>query len=391
MKSLPHIVNPDKSSAPLISIDPEKKEFTESWLQELLLKHPDLLPTEEIEKIFFPLVPIGREIPTASGSIDNLLISRDGYLVIVETKLWRNTEARREVLAQTIDYASQLARWTFTQLDDETRKHTPMGVIDLIQTTFDLDPDETPTEEDISRNLRLGRFLILIVSDKIRGSLIDMLTYVNRYPHLATNVGLVELQCFHLPDNHGQILVVPSIVARTEIVERSIVQVSLIPNIEHQITVEQKKSEPGELAPRALTEEAYWEKLKEKSPLNINKAREIFDHFSKFEEITLKMRRTAIVARLNLPDVDQRLSLFFINVEGNLVCWTQSLRKALESLGYDSNLINEYAAELGMLLNHKTDSPSISAPLNRIDAGRLYSIVENFMRKVLSVEQPTEE
>jgi len=391
MKSLPHIINPDKTSAPLTPIDPEKREFTESWLQGILQQHPDLLPVDEIESVFSSLVPIGREITTTAGSIDNLFISKAGYPVIVETKLWKNPEARREVLAQAIDYAGQLAKWSFTQLDEETKKHTQMGVIDLIQTNFDPDPDEMPTEEDISRNLRLGRFLILVVSDRIRGSLIDMLNYVNRYPHLATNVGLVELQCYRLPDDHGQILIVPSIVARTEIVERSIVQVSLSPDIVHLITVEQKKSEPGESAPRALTEEAYWEKLTEKSPLNINKAREIFDHFSKFEEITLKMRRTAIVARLNLPDVDQRLSLFFINVEGNLVCWTQSLRKVFDSLGYDSNLVNDYAAELGMLLNHKTDSPSISAPLNRIDAGRLYSIVEKFMRKVLSVEQPTEE
>ncbi len=112
-------------------------------------------------------------------------------------------------------------------------------MIDLVQSTFDLDQEDVPSEDVIAKNLRLGRFLVLIVSDHIRNSLIEMLTYVNRYPHLATNVGLVELQCYTMPDDHD-ILVVPSVVARTQIVERSIVQVSLSPDVNHQITVEQE-------------------------------------------------------------------------------------------------------------------------------------------------------
>lgn len=42
-----------------------------------------------------PLLSLGREIPTPVGSIDNLFLSRNGYLVVVETTLWRNPEARR--------------------------------------------------------------------------------------------------------------------------------------------------------------------------------------------------------------------------------------------------------------------------------------------------------
>ncbi len=391
MKSLPHIINPDKTSARLKSIDPEKREFTESWLQEILQQHPDLLPVDEIESVFSSLVPIGREITTTAGSIDNLFISKAGYPVIVETKLWKNPEARREVLAQAIDYAGQLAKWSFTQLDEETRKQTQMGVIDLIQTTFDPDPDEMPTEEDISRNLRLGRFLILVVSDRIRGSLIDMLNYVNRYPHLATNVGLIELQCYHLPDDQGQILIVPSIVARTEIVERSIVQVSLSPDIVHQITVEQKKSEVGKAAPRALTEEAFWEKLTQNAPLVVSKAREIFDHFTQHGEVMLQMRKTAIVVRLNLPDMDQRLSLFFINVDGTIECWTQVLREVLVSIGYDVNLGIEYGKELSPLLTKKHGSLSIYESLDKVSANQLYPIVDDFIKKVLSVDKIPQE
>ncbi len=66
---------------------------------------------------FHPLVPIGREVPTIAGSIDNLFISRAGYLVTVETKLWRNPEAKREVVAQLIDYVTALSQLTYDALD----------------------------------------------------------------------------------------------------------------------------------------------------------------------------------------------------------------------------------------------------------------------------------
>ncbi len=102
MKSTPHLIKPDKSGIALAPIEPNKNRFPETWLQELLHNHPHILPVEEIEPIFSPLVPIGREIATDAGPIDNLFISKAGYPVLVETKLWRNTEARREVLAQTI-------------------------------------------------------------------------------------------------------------------------------------------------------------------------------------------------------------------------------------------------------------------------------------------------
>ena len=36
----------------LENIDPRAKDFDEKWLQDLLIRHPDLLPTGEIEPIF---------------------------------------------------------------------------------------------------------------------------------------------------------------------------------------------------------------------------------------------------------------------------------------------------------------------------------------------------
>lgn len=96
----------------------EGRDFTEEWIQKLIYNHPSILPKNDIESSFGPLISIGREIPTAVGFLDNLYVSHDGYLTIVETKLWRNPQARREVVGQIIDYAKELSKWTFTDLDN---------------------------------------------------------------------------------------------------------------------------------------------------------------------------------------------------------------------------------------------------------------------------------
>lgn len=387
MKSKPYLINPDKTGQALVRIQPEKQRFTESWLQELLDHHPHILPVDEIEPVFWPLVSIGREIQTTAGSIDNLFISKAGYPVLVETKLWRNSEARREVLAQAIDYASALSTWTFEQLNEASEKKNKKGIIDLIQTAFDADTDELPSEETISKNLRLGRFLVLVVSDYIRSSLIDMLNYVNRYPHLATNVGLVELQCYTLPDHSDQLLVVPSIIARTEIVERSIVQVNIQPQVAHTISVDQIKADKDEKKARqALTEDAYWEGLQQSSMEYVKPAKQIFDHFGKYPEIVLKMRQSAIVARMNLPDSDQRISLFFINTSGILECWYKDVCNQLENAGLDRALGEEYRAQLSSLLKHKRGILSIYTQVDQVDVNAFIQIVDQFIEKVLNAE-----
>jgi hypothetical protein len=92
-------------------------EFSERWLQELIHRQPNCLPIDEIEPGFGPLVSICMELPTAHGSIDNLLLTPEGDIVIVEAKLWRNPEARRKVVAQALDYAVCLFGMRYSDLE----------------------------------------------------------------------------------------------------------------------------------------------------------------------------------------------------------------------------------------------------------------------------------
>lgn len=40
----------------------------------------------------------------------------EGKLVLIECKLWRNPQARREVVAQALEYASLLRNWSYSDL-----------------------------------------------------------------------------------------------------------------------------------------------------------------------------------------------------------------------------------------------------------------------------------
>ena len=68
-----------------------------------------MLPVGEIDPAIGPLVLIARELNVPEvDRIDAFLADGRGHQVIVECKLWRNPQARREVVGQILDYARAL-------------------------------------------------------------------------------------------------------------------------------------------------------------------------------------------------------------------------------------------------------------------------------------------
>ena len=87
----PYLITDEKADGRQLSLlASREKVFNEEWLQELLYKHPSILPVDSINSSFAPLIALGREI----AGIDDLFISPEGLITIVETKLWRNPESR---------------------------------------------------------------------------------------------------------------------------------------------------------------------------------------------------------------------------------------------------------------------------------------------------------
>ena len=111
----------DRANATVFALQPlslgaaETGGYDERWLQDLLFAHSELLPIEEIEPIFSGAVPVCRELPTRVGPLDLVYLNEQGLLTLVECKLWRNPEARRQVVGQILDYAQEISRWSFDE------------------------------------------------------------------------------------------------------------------------------------------------------------------------------------------------------------------------------------------------------------------------------------
>lgn len=197
--------------------------YNEDWLQSLIHDHPALLPVAEIEPALQSLVPVCRELPVPTGYVDNLYVTPEGGIVLVETKLWRNAESRRKVVAQILDYAKDLARMSYDDLESRIRQALRNPGFSLFRHVL---PEGAPIEEArfhdaVARNLRLGRMLLLIVGDGIQESVEQLAEYLQRHIGLHFSLALVELALFRDED---RVVVQPKVVVRTVQIERAVVR-----------------------------------------------------------------------------------------------------------------------------------------------------------------------
>ena len=391
MKAYPFLLNKDASGGKLKSIDVKGKRYSEAWLQEVLRTQPELLPVAEIETIFSPVISIGSEISTEGGAIDNLCISPRGYLTIIETKLWRNPEARREVVAQVMDYANALSRWTYDKLNTEVRKYTAryenaeLELIQLVEREFgDLD-DHDFFVETVEKNLRLGRFLALIVGDRIRESAVEVAKYVNEHPGLALNLALVELQCYALEGNKDwPLLMVPRIVKQTEIIERSVVQVTVVEGKPAKVEIHQEKAkdDAGRKVRVSLTEEAFWEHFKRNASECYDTAKELIEKYRNRTGITVDPKESSLVVRFNPVESGQSISVFFLRTDARLGVWPMTIERQLERIGFDSSLSQDYSEKVRQSMRMSKTRKDYSRHIQKIDIKVFAHEVDKFLSKL---------
>jgi hypothetical protein len=201
--------------------------YDERWLQLLIQAHPTLLPVDQIEPALVPAAPVCTELPLPSGYVDNLLMTADGGIVLVETKLWRNPDARRAVVGQVLDYAKDLSRWDYEQLQQAVRmarKEPNLQLYDHVCGPDAAAEGEAPFIDAVSRNLRLGRLLLLIVGDGVQENAEQLTDFLQRHIGLHFTLSLVELSLWRVPDT-DQVFVQPRILARTVQLERAVVRI----------------------------------------------------------------------------------------------------------------------------------------------------------------------
>ncbi len=217
-----------------ISIDDGKVELLkqiealdEASIQELVFKYPECLPISDIDESFNPVIPICTELSTPVGPLDIFMVTPTGELIIIETKLWRNPEARRVVIAQILDYAKELSKWTYEDLQRETNRRLKSTGNTLYKMASEGDSNLLLEEKDfidtISRNLFRGRFLLLIVGDGIREGASGIAEFLEAAGHLNFTFGMVELSIYQ--KNNLETIILPRTVVKTVELQKYVVEI----------------------------------------------------------------------------------------------------------------------------------------------------------------------
>lgn len=210
-----------------ISLAERGSSKDEKWLQGVLFTNSELIPIKEINPGTQGFVPVCREftIPKAGGSVflDIFGVTPEGKLVLIECKLWRNPQARREVIAQILEYASLLHQWTFGDLSSRVKTvlgatgHNPL--YDLVVKKFP-DTDEANFVDQVSASLKTGDFDLIIAGDGIRSDVHAIADHLNQSSGLASRMALVEFQLWEAEND--ELIIMPSIPLKTEIIKHRV-------------------------------------------------------------------------------------------------------------------------------------------------------------------------
>lgn len=226
--------------SPLIAKSQWKEDtgaFDEELLQTIVRDCPSVLPVKEFLPSSNTLVSLGTEIYVDLGGypgrIDNLLVTGDGYVVIVETKLYRNRESVREVVTQALQYGMAISRMSLAELEERIRRKNPSLEPDdsLRECVVKLagkngeDSISEDFEEAMERHLRFGEILLLVVSDGVHVSVERVTQWLQENGKGSPfKLGLVELKLY---ENGAQTIVMPRAVLKTTEISRHTVVVDI--------------------------------------------------------------------------------------------------------------------------------------------------------------------
>lgn len=259
-RAVPVLISSTNARSSLERIRLGSGTHDESWLQGLIHDHPTILPVSDIEPAFGELIPAAREVPCGHGFIDNLYLTPTGDIIVVETKLWRNSQMRREVVAQALDYVAALSAMTYEAFERAVLRgsHAPVRLYDLVRDHPEA-LEEAEFVDAVARNLARGRMLAIVLGDGIRAETEVLGDLLQSHAGAHFTFALVELATWR--NSSGDILVVPSTLARTVMIERGIVRID-----QNAVTVQAVPAET-QTGAQTISSAEFWEKLGRRDPV----------------------------------------------------------------------------------------------------------------------------
>lgn len=222
MRSAPFLIDSEQQTQQLARLQ-FNEGFSEKWLQERLFQNPQSLPFGEINPGFSEVVPLCMEMNTPAGPIDIVYVTPQGKVIIVETKLWRNPEARRKVIGQILDYAKEMQTWSYSDLQREVSRRTGRKgnvPFEMVQTLFP-GTEESEFVDGVSNALVQGDFMLVIAGDGIRSDMEAVVHYLDRTANMKFTLAMVETAVYQTQDK-SLTFVQPRTLFKTKEVERVI-------------------------------------------------------------------------------------------------------------------------------------------------------------------------
>ena len=197
----------------------EERFNTEDDLQALLAEHPELLDGEQMrpgDPRRWILVTREQGIADTAGasarwSLDHLVIDQDARPTLVEVKRGANSEVRRTVVGQMLDYAAHAPQvWTVRDLRETFEKSVDDPNESLASLLQDDEPDVDHFWESVAANLEAKRLRLLFVADAIPDELAQVVEFLNE------QMPTIEVLAVEIKQFRGKTLqtLVPRVIGR---------------------------------------------------------------------------------------------------------------------------------------------------------------------------------
>jgi hypothetical protein len=211
----------------LIEMD-EQPFAAERDLQRYLAAHPELLSAEAAEDDRRSWLLVRREMGVADRedagdrwSLDHLFVDQDAIPTFVEVKRSSNTEIRRKVVGQMLDYAANAsAYWDAGRLRSsfESRFDSAEAATEEFTDFIEGEVDADEFWDAVAANLEERRLRLVFVADRIPPELRSIVEFLNEQLNL-TEVIAVEVKQYVERDGE-QTNIVPRIIGETEMARR---------------------------------------------------------------------------------------------------------------------------------------------------------------------------
>jgi hypothetical protein len=237
---------------------------SEALLQGLLADYSNLLAGDQIDPdhprrwlLVTREMRVSGDVSTDRGYLDHLFLDQDAVPTLVEVKRSENTQIRREVVGQMLDYAANgIAFWSVDDIRARYEETCRRQGFDPDEKLSECLGPEAPGEDywqRVKTNLQAGRIRLIFVADKIPPGLRRIVEILNG------QMELTEVLAIEVRRHVGQGLK------------------ALAPVVIGQTAAAQRAKSAGAKPSRKWDENSFFAELQAKHPDDVRVARKILE------------------------------------------------------------------------------------------------------------------